>query len=370
MKHVRVRLKQNSYDIAIGSGILASFASCLKKTGVGNTAFIITNPFIRKMWGRRLSGLLARGRFNAVFFEVADTEKSKSAAVCIDLINRIAGHDKLKQAFIITFGGGVVGDLGGFIAAIYKRGVPYIQLPTTLLAQVDSAIGGKVAIDLKIGKNLVGAFYQPRLVFSDIGFLSTLPLRQARAGIAEIIKYGVIGDAGLFEFLEKNMPKLLRLDKKALEYAVERSSRIKASVVERDEKDSLGIRAVLNYGHTIGHALETATGYKGDYNHGEAISIGMAAANHIAMESGRLSGPQAARIRKLLLSAGLPVSAKGVSPAVVYSAHLRDKKFIHGKNRFALPVSIGRAAVVEGIPEKTVRKAINLICGGQRINGY
>ncbi|MCX5716602.1 MAG: 3-dehydroquinate synthase [Candidatus Omnitrophica bacterium] len=293
----------------------------------------------------------------------------KKVNLCIDLINRIAKYDKMKRVCVIAFGGGVVGDLAGFVAAVYKRGVPYVQLPTTLLAQADSAIGGKVAVDLKIGKNLVGAFYQPGLVISEIDFLSTLPGRQVRAGIAEIIKYGVIGDAGLFGFIEKNIQKLLRLDKKALEFVVERSSRIKASVVAKDERDTLGIRAVLNYGHTIGHAVETATGYSGTYSHGEAISIGMAAANHIAVESGLLSGPQNTRIIKLLSGAGLPVFAKRLSAAGIYAAHLRDKKFIHGKNRFVLPIKIGKVKVVEGIPEKTIRKAINLICGG-RIDGH
>ena len=363
MKIIKIRLKEKGYNVVVGVKVLNALGAYLKKLDIGKDAIVLTTPIIRRLWGNKLLGLLVRSGFNVKFQEVADTEKTKSAQTCLEVLNKIAGYGRSKKAFIIAFGGGVVGDLSGFIASVYKRGIPYIQLPTSLVAQVDSAIGGKVAIDLKVGKNLVGAFYQPLMVFSEIQFLETLPPQEVRNGLSEIIKCGIIKDRDLFEFLEDNLEKILRLDKRSIEFVVYKSSLIKARVVEQDEFDKLGIRAILNYGHTIGHAIEAASGYSKNYTHGMAISIGMVAANFISKEIGLISGFECERIKNLLEQSGLPIRAKGINPNKIYEAHLYDKKFIHGKNRFVLPLRIGKVKIVEGISERLIRKAINLICG-------
>ncbi len=363
MKLIKVDLKgTRSYNIIAGYRILNRLGGYLRKLAIGNYGVVITTPVIKRQWGGELSYALRRGAIDVVFKEVPDTEKSKSANTCLGLLNDIAVYGKAKKIFLMAFGGGVTGDLAGFIASVYKRGVPYVQIPTTLVAQVDSAIGGKTAIDLKVGKNLIGSFYQPRLVFSELRFLETLPSDQIKNGLAEVIKYGVISDSALFGFIENNIDSILRLDKKALGLIVRRSAEIKARVVEEDELDSLGKRIILNYGHTIGHAIETASGYSKLYTHGMAVSIGMIAANFISREMGFISASNSGRVENLLRLAGLPVRAKRVSPAKVYEAHLYDKKFLDNKNRLILAVKIGRVKVVEGVSDELIKKAINYVC--------
>lgn len=362
MKIIKVNLGERGYDIVIGRDIITSFGRLLKKINCGNNAVVVTNPIIRKIWGKKISGPLKQSGINVIFEEIADTEKSKSMTAFSGLLNKIAGVGRSRKIFIIAFGGGVVGDLAGFTASAYKRGTPCIQLPTTLLAQVDSSIGGKTAIDLKVGKNLAGAFYQPRLVFSETLFLSTLPKREVINGLSEVVKCAVIKDAALFKFLENHLDKILRLEKGHIEHIIAASCRIKARIIERDEFDKTGIRAVLNYGHTIGHAVETAGGYSKRYTHGEAISIGMIAANRISEELGLISSAASKRIQILLEKIGLPIRARGINAGKVYTAHLYDKKFTGGKNRFVLPLAIGRTRLTEGVPERLIRKTINSIC--------
>ncbi|MDD5449266.1 MAG: 3-dehydroquinate synthase [Candidatus Omnitrophica bacterium] len=363
MKKIKVALDGRSYEIVIGNNCLPYLGVFLKKCGCGDNCAVITNPGIKKIWGKKLAAILKRSGINPAFEVIADTEKSKSIKTSLELLDRIASLGRSREVFIIAFGGGVVGDVAGFIASIYKRGVPYVQIPTTLLAQVDSAIGGKTAIDLKAGKNLAGSFYQPRLVFSETKFLKTLPDRQFVSGLAEAIKCAVIKDAALFKFLEDNLSAVLALEKSPLERVISASAKIKARTVELDELDRSGIRALLNYGHTIGHAIENAAGYSKRYTHGEAISIGMAAANLISERMGMIPRAAATRIEALLKKTGLPVRARAVSAGKIYDAHLYDKKFVKGKNRFVLPVRVGEARVVEGVPEGLVKKAINSICG-------
>ncbi|MDD5747390.1 MAG: 3-dehydroquinate synthase, partial [Candidatus Omnitrophica bacterium] len=257
-----------------------------------------------------------------------------------------------------------VGDLTGFIAATYKRGIPYIQIPTTLLAQVDSAIGGKTAIDLPAGKNLLGAFYQPRMVYSDINVLKSLPRRHIKSGLAEVVKYGVIFDKNLFEYLEKNHADLLEGNPDCLSHVIAAASRIKAHVVSVDEHETTGFRTILNFGHTIGHAVETATGYT-RLAHGEAISIGMACAADIAVELGLFAPESFARLISLLERLQLPVQAKEIDLRAVFSAFYRDKKFIRGAIRMVLPTKIGHVIVTENIPWTIVNNAIK-----KRVNNY
>jgi len=358
VKKIRVRLKNRSYDVLVGSNLLQKTGVILKRLGVGKDAVIITNRRLLKLYGKTLKTSLAKNGFSAKFETVPDSETSKSSRVALRLLDRLCDYDKHKDIFIIAFGGGVIGDLAGFVAAVYKRGIPYIQIPTTLLAQVDSAIGGKTAIDLPAAKNLVGAFYQPRIVISDIGLLKSLSPRQMRSGLSEIIKYGVIENAALFGFLERNISKLLNHEKNALEHVVSLSAKIKADVVAKDEFDKKGIRAKLNYGHTIGHGIEAASSYSGSYNHGEAVAIGMVAAARMALKMGMIKPEDMKRIKSVIETAGLPKKAEGVSFSKIYQSSLHDKKFIHGKNRFVLPVGIGKVKVVGPVADYIIKEVI------------
>ncbi|NQT07088.1 MAG: 3-dehydroquinate synthase [Candidatus Omnitrophica bacterium] len=360
MKRAKVSLgKKRSYNIAIGHKITSSAKDLIRGLRLGKDAVIITNPAILSLHKNAVMRGLRRASLDISTIKIPDSEKSKSNRQVIKIIDSIVKMDKGRGIFIIALGGGVVGDVAGFAASIYKRGIPYIQIPTTVLAQVDSAIGGKVAIDLRSAKNLVGAFYQPRLVLSDTSFLRSLPMRQIRSGLGEIIKYGVIKDRRLFKFLEENIKNILKLDKASLEYIIYRSSRIKAAIVEKDEYDKKGIRAQLNFGHTIGHALEASCGYSKLYSHGEAVGIGMVCASEIAVKMGLLNAGSAKRIIELIKKAGLPTKiSRKIKIEKIMKAQSYDKKIIHGVNRFVLPVKIGKVKVFEDIPKKLIYETI------------
>jgi len=257
-----------------------------------------------------------------------------------------AGHDPRRP------GGGVIGDLAGFAAATYQRGVHYIQIPTTLLAQVDSSVGGKTAINHPLGKNMIGAFHQPRLVLADIDALKTLPERELRSGLAEVIKHGLIRDAAFFAWLEANIERLLARDADALAHAVLRSIEIKAEIVGQDERES-GLRRVLNFGHTFGHAIETGLGY-GVWLHGEAVAAGMAMAADLSSQLGYLSDADTARIRSLLQRAGLPTAAKGIAPARVQQLMGVDKKVKDGRIHFVLLEGLGAATIRDDVPSSAL----------------
>ena len=319
---------------------------------------MITNKTLKRVYGKTLKRSLNRSGITVKFELVPDSEKTKSSGILLKVLDRIAAYGRRRSPFIIALGGGVIGDLAGFAAAVYKRGVPYLQIPTTLLAQVDSGIGGKVAIDLPAAKNLVGAFYQPKAVISDINVLMSLSPRQVRNGLAEIIKYGVIKDRPLFVYLERNYKKAVGLNKKVLEHLITRSAMIKARLVGEDEFDRKGKRIILNYGHTLGHAIETASFYSNRYNHGEAIAIGMCMAADIALKLNLLKKDDAARIERLLNWCGLSTKAKGLKFGRIYEAHLHDKKFAGNKNRFILPLTIGSARIVEAVPDRVMAWAV------------
>ncbi|MDD5552769.1 MAG: 3-dehydroquinate synthase [Candidatus Omnitrophica bacterium] len=357
MRVLKLNLKKRSYDIFIGKGLLKSSGKYLRRLNIGSDAYVITNSRIKKNYGAALTGALKRSGFTVRFKLVPDTEKSKSLQAAADVIKDIALYDKKRKIFIIAFGGGVVGDLAGFIASIYKRGVPYAHIPTTLLAQVDSGIGGKTAVDLSQGKNLLGAFYQPRLVISDVSALKSLDARQVKNGLSEIIKYAVIKDAALFNYLEKNHKNILALKDRALEFAVARCSAIKARIVGMDEREEKGIRTILNFGHTIGHAIEAAGGFAA-YNHGEAVALGMLAASEISVALGLTSEAALKRIEKLIKAVGLPVKIKGISSDKIIQAHYRDKKFSGAENRFVLIEGIGKTRIVRNVPLEAVRRAL------------
>jgi len=357
MHTIRVNLGARSYNIVVGSNIVARLGVYLTKLKIGTDAYVITNSPIKNKYGGLLEKSLESTGFTVRFKSVPDTEKSKSFKIAAEVIRDLALYDKQRRIFIIAFGGGVVGDLAGFVASVYKRGIPYVQIPTTLLAQVDSSIGGKTALDLAQAKNLVGAIYQPKLVYSDVKFLSTLDIRQIRAGLSEVIKYGIIRDAQLFSYLEARYKDILQLKVPALEHIVRCSSRIKAQIVSRDEREEKGVRTILNFGHTVGHAIEAAAGYR-LYNHGEAIALGMLVAADISARLRLVSKIAAERVENLIKAAGLPIRIKKISLNAIINAHYRDKKFIGRKNRFVLIEGIGRTKIVEDIPLKVIREAL------------
>ncbi|MBP7217179.1 MAG: 3-dehydroquinate synthase [Candidatus Omnitrophica bacterium] len=357
MKLITVNLRKKSYPIIIGSKALSAINTKIRSMRLGKNAYIITNAYLKNKYGSLLRNELISCLNSVTFSLIPDSEKSKSLTIAYKLMRDIAYRYPKGDVFIVAFGGGVIGDLAGFVASIYKRGIPYIQIPTTLLAQVDSSIGGKTAVDLACGKNLVGAFYQPRLVASETFFLKTLSKRQIRSGLAEVLKYGIIHDAALFNFLEKEYNKVLALNPKALEYIVTRSSAIKARIVEQDEFEQLGIRTKLNFGHTIGHAIEAAGGFK-RYTHGEAIALGMLIAADISCAYGLITQETAQRIERLMHRLELPTRLKNVAVSKIIAAHYHDKKFTGGKNRFVLLEKIGKTKTVTAVDLTVIRQAI------------
>lgn len=354
---ISVKLKDNPYSIAIGHGILRDVPRFIRGLGFGKDALIISHPSIERLYGVPLTAALKKAGYTVKALNVPEGEKSKSASCALRLLKQISAYDVGKDIFIIALGGGVVGDLAGFVAAIYKRGVPYIQVPTTLLAQIDSSIGGKTAIDLETGKNLVGAFYQPGLVLADTKVLKTLDKRQVRNGLAEAVKYGIIGDTKLFSYIEANHKKFLKGEAEVLNFIVRRCAQIKAGIVSKDEKETKGLRTVLNFGHTVGHAIEAAGRYD-QYHHGESVGLGMRVAARISVSMGFLTAAEELRINQLISSVGLPEKIAGVPLAKILDLMQHDKKFTAGHNRFVLVEKIGRVKVVRDIPAGIITQAI------------
>jgi 3-dehydroquinate synthase len=356
---VEVSLGQRSYEIRIGAHLLAELGRICGALGLGKRCGIITDRNVARRYLRPAKAALAQAGFEAVGISLPPGETSKSLKSVQHCYDQLAAHRLERRSFIVALGGGVFGDLAGFVAATYLRGIPFIQVPTTLLAQVDSSVGGKVGVNLKAGKNLVGAFYQPRAVLCDLDTLSTLPEREFRAGLAEVIKYGIIYDAALFEQLEREMPKVLKREKELLANIIARCCEIKADVVRQDETES-GLRAILNFGHTIGHALEAISGY-GKYLHGEAISIGQVAAARLSCERLGLSNQEADRIVRLFNMAGLPTTLK-LAPKQrerLFAAMKLDKKVSAGEIKFVLARKIGQVEFGQGVLTDSIDRALN-----------
>lgn len=360
MGRIRVRLKERSYDILTGSGVLGRSGAYLSSLNIGKDAYIITNSLLKIKYGDILAGSLSAKGFNVRFKTVPDSEKSKSLKTACPLLKNLAFFDKNRKVFIVAFGGGVIGDLAGFIAAVYKRGIPYIQVPTTLLAQVDASIGGKTALDLDAGKNLVGAFYQPKIVLSDTGLLKSLARRQISSGMAEVIKYAIIGESGLFTYLEKNRDAVFSFRPAALERIISSCAKIKAGIVERDEKETLGLRTVLNFGHTMGHAIESASAYR-TYNHGEAVALGIITACDLSRRMGLIGDKLFLRIRNLISAYHLPVKLKGVSLHEVVKAHYHDKKFSGKENKLVLIRGLSRPVAAKNVPLALIKQSLSSI---------
>jgi 3-dehydroquinate synthase len=358
MRIVHVPLGNRSYAIKVGGGLLARLGAECAQLKLGQRCAVITDSNVGKKFAKAALKSLSASGFEPILITVPAGEKSKRIAVVEKCYDQLAAHRLERKSFIVALGGGVVGDLAGFVAATYLRGIPFVQVPTTLLAQVDSSVGGKTGVNLRAGKNLVGAFYQPQLVLCDLDALKTLPRREYISGLAEVIKYGVIYDAVLFAQLERNLPKILERDEKMLLQIIARCCEIKADVVGQDETES-GLRAILNFGHTLGHAIENSFGY-GKFLHGEAISIGQVAAAKLSQKILGLPSGDVERIEKLFAQAGLPVKIKLnlAQRKKLFAAMKLDKKVSAGEIKFVLAQKIGKVVWGQKVPPALIEEVL------------
>jgi len=363
-RRLKVELGSRSYPIYIGTGLLDD-SELLARHIRGSQVAVVTNEVVRDIALDRLLVALSGRNFKVDVMTLADGEGEKNLTNYEGILDFLVDRRHNRSTTLIALGGGVVGDITGFAAATYQRGVDFIQIPTTLLAQVDSSVGGKTAVNHPSGKNLIGAFHQPVSVVADMALLGTLPVRELRAGIAEVIKYGVIADAEFFHWLDANTSSLLELDHEALSHAVARSCEIKADVVAEDEREA-GKRALLNYGHTFGHAIESLTGYS-RYLHGEAVAIGMVMAADLAVRSGELVEDEGRLIRQVVSRFGLPTSPPVLSAEKFLAAMGMDKKVVDGSLRLILASRIGEAFVADSVdPGKLIEtlEAGESLCNG------
>ena len=358
MRVVKVALGPRSYAIQIDRGLLAGLGEQCAQLGLGRRCAVITDSNVAPKYGGAAQRSLGQAGFEPVLIRVPAGETAKSLKTVQSCYDQLAEHRLERKSFIVALGGGVVGDLAGFVAATYLRGLAFIQVPTTLLAQVDSSVGGKVGVNLRAGKNLVGAFHQPRLVSCDLGTLSTLPIREFRAGLAEVIKYGIVYDRALFTRLERDLPELMDRHSAILAAVIARCCEIKAEVVRQDETET-GLRAILNFGHTIGHALEAISHY-GKYLHGEAIAIGQVAAARISRELLGLPEDEARRIEILFQRAGLTTRLKlsSAQQARLLAAMKLDKKVSAGEVTFVLAKHIGQVEYGQRVPAALLEQTL------------
>jgi 3-dehydroquinate synthase len=356
MKRLTIDLGDRSYDIRVGRQLLQQTGKWVTEITHPSRVVIITHPSINRLYGEELASSFSETGVPLHVIEVPEGEKTKSLQQAEKIFDRLLEWKCDRHTVLVALGGGVIGDLTGFIAATYVRGVPFIQIPTTVLSQVDSSVGGKTAVNHPRGKNMIGAFYQPRLVVADLETLETLPEKEFKAGLAEIVKYGVIEDADLFHFLEQEAQKILSYDDTALAHIVSTSCAIKARVVEKDERES-HYRMVLNFGHTIGHAIESLTGYS-SYIHGEAVAIGMVYAARLSQIMGYCSKDVPLRITNLLKKFGLPTELPDLKAEDIIQTIYLDKKTAHKKIRFILVKDIGSIEIVDDVAESLIAEAL------------
>ena len=355
-EQITVDLGDRSYPIYIGEGLLGQLPALFAANGISGRLMVITNETVAKIHADMVMNSLISEGFQPELIAIPDGEVYKSLATAGKLYEGLARRHAERSTPILALGGGVIGDLAGFVAATYQRGLPFVQLPTTLLAQVDSSIGGKVAVNVGKLKNMAGAFYQPKMVVSDSAVLKTLPQHEIQNGLAEVIKCAVIRGPELFDYLEKNIPAIFSGNTEALTYIVSHSAEIKARVVEQDEIDA-NLRQILNFGHTLGHAVEYATNF--GVKHGTAVALGMAATSRLANRMGLLNETDLNRIIGLITSAGLPVSMPVKQPAVLINAITHDKKIADGKVRFIMPTGIGNVTIRDDIDPKLAIEALS-----------
>jgi len=346
-KTISLTAASASYDVTVGRNLLRTLHPRLKKLAPGRRPFLITSPNIWKLWSAQVRASFPEAQSPTVLFHPPGEQHKRLAAV-ESLAEQLAQNGADRDSLLLAFGGGVIGDITGFLAAIYMRGVPYVQIPTTLLAQVDSSVGGKTGVNLAAGKNLIGSFNHPLAVFADIDLLATLPPAELRAGLQESIKAGIIRDPKLFAFLERNLEKTLAGDPATLARIIAASVQVKADVVALDEKES-GIRMILNFGHTLGHAIESATGYK-RLLHGEAVAWGSIAALHLALGRNTITTNDFAHMANLILAYG-PLPSFRASAEALVALTASDKKTRSGRRAFILPTAIGKTEVVYDVTD-------------------
>jgi 3-dehydroquinate synthase len=339
---LHVDVGHSRYPITIGSGLLAN-RELLDEQIPGRDLLIVTNTTVAKLYLAKLTGSFAQRRIADCI--LPDGEQHKTLQTAGWVFDALIANRMNRDATVLALGGGVVGDIAGFAAACYQRGIGYVQIPTTLLAQVDSSVGGKTGVNHSGGKNLIGAFYQPRAVIADTDVLATLPDRELKSGLAEVIKYGCVWDPLLFDWLDRNVAKLLARDAETLKYAIGRSCEIKATVVARDEREH-DLRAILNFGHTFGHAIEAATSYE-KYLHGEAVGIGMLIAADLSLRLGLIDAALKERVRDILARTGLPIQAPRIGAAKAFELMQMDKKVVAGAVRVVLLEKLGRAIITD-----------------------
>ncbi|HYP82368.1 3-dehydroquinate synthase [Variovorax sp.] len=358
IQRVEIELGERSYSILIGQGLLSDPQS-YDGLPAATSALIVTNTAVGPLYAEALRARLVSRHASVNVLELPDGERHKDWATLNLIFDALLGRASDRKCVLYALGGGVVGDMTGFAAACYMRGVPFVQVPTTLLAQVDSSVGGKTAINHPLGKNMIGAFYQPQRVLCDLDTLRTLPPRELSAGLAEVIKYGPIHDMAFLDWIESNLPALMGRDPAALAYAVRRSCEIKAMVVGQDERES-GLRAILNFGHTFGHAIESGLGY-GEWLHGEAVGCGMVMAARLSQRLGGVDAAFVDRLTRLVEAAGLPVSAPALGTQRYLDLMRVDKKSEAGEIRFVLIEAPGRA-VMRPAPDALVREVLAESC--------
>lgn len=352
---VQVDLGDRSYDIVIGPGALAEVSErCIELFGEGRRVLLVSDVNLSNYYFGGVEALLLTAGFQVSGCMLPAGEGTKSVKYLAEIWEAAVEARLDRKSFIVALGGGVIGDLAGFGAASFLRGLPFVQIPTSLLAMVDSAVGGKTGMNLPQGKNLVGAFHQPKLVLTDLGVLATLPVRELNAGMAEVIKYGVIWDSDMFSFIENNIKAILELDGKAMGYLVKRSCEIKAEVVRQDEREG-GLRAILNFGHTLGHAIENVCGY-GEWLHGEAISMGMVYAARVSEVVNGFPSQETDRLISLFEAFDLPTSWKGLTWDDLYKAMTADKKAENALPKFVLAKEMGKVSLPVDVSVELLKK--------------
>jgi 3-dehydroquinate synthase len=356
---IPVALGDRSYEIEISRGNLPAIAAFIQQRRPCSHAVVITDSNVGPLFAQPIVQSLSAAGIRADLLTVPAGESSKCVSQADQLWNEFVARNVGRKSVVIAVGGGVIGDLGGFIAATYARGLSFVQVPTSLLAQVDSSVGGKVGINLPAAKNIVGAFWQPAGVLIDLDVLQMLPEREFRSGLAEVVKYGVIMDAKFFAYLEEHADAISRRDGNCLEHIVAQSCRLKALVVADDEREETGRRAILNYGHTFCHAIEQVSGY-GQFLHGEAVAIGMICASRLAEDLGHVDATLTQRQRQLLIRLALPVALPQLDENALLTAMQHDKKTEDGKLRFVLPRQIGHVELISGVEVERVRKVLRI----------
>lgn len=357
MEKLHVNLKENSYDILIDKDYSA-LGSALREVGAPERLLIVTDSNVAPLWLDTLKSCLSDEGFDAAVCILEAGEENKNTDGVLKICSACLENNLDRKSMILAFGGGVVGDMAGFAAAIYMRGIRFVQIPTTLLSQSDSSVGGKTGVDFMGVKNILGAFHQPSLVYINVSVLKTLPKREFRSGMGEVIKHGIIKDESFFEFLSDNSEGIKNLDPGLLMKMTKANCSIKAAVVEEDEKE-LGLRAILNFGHTIGHALESASDFK--KTHGECVALGMAAATHIAVKRGLTDKAAEEKIEKLLFKYGFDIKTELNDAEEIKKYMINDKKTVGGKLKFILPLSVGRVTQVTDVSDEEIFDALKFL---------